>query len=241
MKKKVLIIEDQPNSREALVQMVRKISRDIDIFSTDNAEAAYSEAMQTTIDVFLVDIILNTKKPGDVSGVIFAERIRQVGKYAFTPVIFITSLQDLELSAYRKIHCFGYIEKPFCDLEVEKLIEQALAYETKREDSKRIYFRVDGVLFSQETRDIIYVETYKHVLTIYSRNEILRVPYMTCGQFLREADAVCFVQCSRNTIINKNFIRNIDFTNRMIQLQHYENPVAIGVTYTKKLEKELVV
>lgn len=116
-----------------------------------------------------------------------------------------------------------------------------MAYETKREDSKRIYFRVDGVLFSQETRDIIYVETYKHVLTIYSRNEILRVPYMTCGQFLREADAVCFVQCSRNTIINKNFIRNIDFTNRMIQLQHYENPVAIGVTYTKKLEKELVV
>lgn len=238
--KKVLILEDQRDTREALSMMVGRLSRDIEIFAVDNVDDAYSETLQSTIDVFLIDIILNTKKPGDVSGIIFADRIRQVRKYAFTPVIFITSLQDLELCAYRNIHCFGYIEKPFSYPEVEQLIHQALMYETKRENSKRIYFRIDGIVFAQETKEIICAEVYKHVLEVWTKNDkILRVPYMTCGQFLKEADSSHFVQCSRNTIINVEYIHNIDFTNRMIKLKYCEKIVTIGVTYVKRLAKDL--
>ena len=56
----------------------------------------------------------------------FAREVRNDSRYVFTPVIMITSLASLELAAYRELHCYQYILKPYQREEIEKLIQKVL-------------------------------------------------------------------------------------------------------------------
>lgn len=235
MRKKVLILEDNGNTRKAVSVLVESIEESIEVFAASDIGAAYAETIQTTIDVFIIDIILNPAKPGDVSGIVFAQKIRSMDKYAFTPIIFITSLQDLELYSYKNLHCFGYIEKPFDVRKVHELVKQAVQYETRRDDEKTIYFRRDGILYAYEIQKIIYAEVCHHILHIYAENQSMEIPYKTCKDFLRDVDSKNFLQCSRSTVVNRKKILNIDFTNKLIQLKGCKKRIEIGVTFIKKM------
>ena len=147
MNKNILIIEDQKKQTDILEKIVQSIDANIRIYVAVNVAEAYKTAMEVTIDVFLIDIILDVTVPGDTSGIRFAKRVREVPKYRFTPMIFITSLEDPEIYAYKNIRCFGYIEKPFDPQYVKKLVEQALLYTTEKEVNSTLVFRKDGVLY----------------------------------------------------------------------------------------------
>lgn len=240
MKKTVLILEDQKIASEALEKILKEISDDITIIALDNVREAYAEAMQTTIDVFLIDIILDVKRPGDVSGAVYTQKIRKIEKYAFTPIIFITSLQDLKSYLYDNVQCYGYIEKPF-DVEMVKCkIEAALRFETRHDEEETLFFRKDGIFFACKTNEIKYVEIYQHTMFVHGKDKNLEIPYMTCDKFLEMVDSEYFIRCSRNTIINKRYIENLDFTNRLIKLDSCDELIPMGITYVKKLERELL-
>ena len=64
----------------------------VEILTADNAASAYKIALDLTIDLFLVDIVLEPDIMRDSSGLKFVADMRQISKYGFTPVIFITSL-----------------------------------------------------------------------------------------------------------------------------------------------------
>lgn len=230
-----MVLEDNPQARNALVQMLYQIDRDIQVYSTDNVETAFSDAMMATMDVFVIDIILNPQIAGDVSGFLFAEKIRLVKKYEFTPVIFITSLQDLNNSAYKLLHAYEYIEKPFDPAAVKKTLLGALNYTTPREGGKVISFRRDGILYTFEASRIIYAEVNHHAMTIHGCDKKLDVPYMTCDRFLKQVDSGDFLKCSRGTIVNRKYIENVDRRNRMIRLRGISEPVYVGMTYLKKV------
>ena len=126
MKKSVLVIEDNPDQREMLKKLVLGIDERAVVHTAADVATAYKILMERTIDVFLVDIILDTSKPLDTSGIRLVERIRNVPKYMFTPVLFITSLEDATGYAYRDLNCLGYIEKPFSPEQVSGLVRKAL-------------------------------------------------------------------------------------------------------------------
>ena len=88
----VLIIEDNAASMEMLAKIVNEVDPEIVVHRAVNQNEAYAHAMRLSIDLFLIDIILEPKNPGDVSGMRFANRIRLVEKYRFVPMIFITAL-----------------------------------------------------------------------------------------------------------------------------------------------------
>lgn len=73
--------------------------------------------------MFVVDIVLDIAMPNDASGIKFARDMRNLQQYKFTPIIFLTSLHDPEIYAYRELHCYGYVEKPFDPKEVEILFK----------------------------------------------------------------------------------------------------------------------
>ena len=132
MKKTVLIIEDDREQLNMLKQLVKEVNGNTEVYTAENVSQAYQLLMEKTIDVFLVDIMLDTSKPGDASGIRLVEKVRQVPKYFFTPVIFITSIEDQELHAYRNLNCFGYIEKPYHPAQVKEKVTKALFYTTER-------------------------------------------------------------------------------------------------------------
>ena len=58
----VLILEDNRQILNVLEELVMSVAEDEKVYATDNVGEAYKIAMETSIDVFLLDIILYTDK-----------------------------------------------------------------------------------------------------------------------------------------------------------------------------------
>lgn len=237
--KNILILEDNERTLTALEQAISQITGKIYIHKAQTYEQACRITFLHYIDVFILDIIVSTKTPGDTSGIKLAEQIRNYEQYLFTPIIFISKLYDPELYAYRKIHCFGYLEKPFSMSEAIELVETALKYNTRINPKQTIYMRKDGILFAIKICDVIYVSTNNHILNIHMQNDVLQIPYISIKKFIKETGKANFIQCNRNTAINADYIKNIDMPNKYIQLLNNTH-IEIGVSYYNKLRKEIL-
>ena len=85
--KRILILEDNVKTLTSLEKMIREISPEIITFPVQTYEEACICAVKQQIDIFILDIILNTKQPGDTSGMAFAREMRNYKKYQLTPMI----------------------------------------------------------------------------------------------------------------------------------------------------------
>ncbi len=228
--KKVLILEDHKATRDALEKVVKKVDGKAAIFSISTADEAYAAAMMNTIDLFILDIIL---KPGlrerDKSGAEFAQNIRMVSRYYFTPIIFLTALYDEQLTMYSSIHCYRFIEKPCNFHEVEEIVRDAIRYQTENAKDRSLYYRVSGIIYSIEIRKIIYAQSRKHDLRIVTTEDEVTVPYKTCKALLKELDSEDFLMCSRGTIVNRKFVKKIDAVSRYIYLKGRSEVLELGI------------
>ena len=239
MKKTVLIIEDNKIQSEMLKKLVLEVNADVTAYTAFEAKAAYKILMEKTVDVFLVDIILDTARLGDTSGIRLVERVRTIPKYMFTPVVFITSLEDTTKYAYTDLHCLGYVEKPFSPESVKRLVDKALFFPTSKDEEEVFCFRKDGILYPVKVKNIIYMESRNHTVSIHMvEGGTLSISYKTCKQLIDEVDSDCLMQCSRCAIVNKDYILNVDTTNRFITMKGTNDKVEIGITYKKKVLAE---
>ncbi len=231
--KSVLIVEDNKKHMEALHTLLSDIE-DIQIIKAYNmTEACYMLSLYD-FSLFIVDIILDTEKANDVSGINLVKHIRDIERYEFTPVIFITSLEDPQLYTYRDLHCYQYIEKPFDKEKTLEIINEALKFPIAKNENKSVYFRKEGIIYSVNTGEITYITTGRSGTVIFTIRDCLTLGYYSVTQVLQILDAECFVQCNRNTIVNKNHIEYIDLTNRFIKLKHIKEKLEIGVTMRNK-------
>lgn len=239
--KKVLVLEDNEDMLRYLSDIVRESDIKTTVFAFDNTKDAGQCARRHTIDLFIVDIILDTRRPGDTSGLSFVEDIRGIKRYGFTPVIIVTSLYDEKLVTYEELHCYGFIEKPFEKGRLRRLIDEALMFPGTDNRAKLMKFQKDGIILAVEREHIVYVESISHVLHIHTAyDDVMHIPYKTIKEFLEEADSGDFIQCSRSTVINRRFVHNVDLTNRVIQFQKGMGRVDIGVTYKNQVKEMFV-
>lgn len=239
MKKSVLIIEDNKIQMEMLKKLVLEVNPSAVVYTANDVRTAYQILIEKTIDVFLADIILDTTKPGDTSGIRLVEKIRTIPKYMFTPVLFVTSLEDTTNYAYTDLNCLGYVEKPFSPERVKQLVEKALNYSTSKNQDATFCFRKDGILYPVKVSDILYIESLNHVVSVHTvKGGTLTVPYKPCKDLLDEVDTDCLIQCSRNAIVNKDYIENVDISNRYIALKDVDKRIEIGITFKKKVLAE---
>lgn len=236
--KKILILEDNETTVKAIKKMIQKVSVKCTVFSFNNLKDAYQCTLEKEIHLFIIDVILDTSQPGDSSGLKFVDRIRQIDKYSFVPVIIITSLEDSKMYTYEKLHCYSFVEKPFDPQKLQMLIEKCVHFPVQEKEDRTLYFRKEGVIFSVERKDIVYAETVNHVMHIYTvQNDLMKIPYITLKRFIEEADSPDFIQCSRQTVVNRAFIHNVDIPNRIIHLKNHYGDIEIGIMYKKSLKE----
>ena len=239
MEKKVLILEDNNKNAVLIKQLIQECNKNAKVYIEKDLDRAYALVMQNTIQLFVVDIVLDTSQPGDASGIRFVESVRNISKYKYTPVIFITGLQDPEIYAYRELHCYGYIEKPFAIDQVRKQLRDALDYNATDQKESMLHLKKDGVLYPISCRDVIYAQSTNHQICFYLANGTeFTVNYKTCKQILEEAEYDEFIQCNRGTIVNRNYIKNVDVANDLITLEK-NIMVDIGVRFKKKFIEAL--
>lgn len=231
----VLIIEDHRDQAEALGRLVKKVNADASIFFSKDEKEAYAYIMEKDIHLFIVDIILHTDYSADTSGIKFVEKIREIPRYLFVPVIFVTALEDSELYAYRELNCYSYIEKPFSEEQVLKVLKKAMLFPKETREGKTLFFRKDGIVYPIKTKDVIFFEFHdRKVKVCYLQNKVIEFPYITAKKILEETGKE-FFQCSRTAIVNERMIENIDLTNGYIRMKGVSEPLEIGKSFRKKI------
>lgn len=238
--RRVLILEDNVRNMEMLVKIIENMGKDIVIKRATGIDEASSLIIKYNIDLFMLDIILDPTNSSDASGMKFAEYVRTFQKYKYTPIIFITALEDPELHAYSDLHCYSYVEKPYDVEKVAAVISEALAFPKAEEEPRSVYFRKDGILYKKKVSEIVYIENSRTGQIVHCTNGNLKLPYKANKLILEELGSDKFVQCSRFTIVNKDYIDKIDIVNRYIQLYVVDEQVEIGESYKRNFLKDVM-
>lgn len=239
MEKKVLILEDNFSHANVIKQLIQKHDRYIKVYIESDINSAYALVMKNRINLFVIDIILDTSCPGDTSGIKFAESMRSIAKYKYTPMVFITALQDPEIYAFRELHCYGYLEKPFSIDQAQKLLTDALEFNHTDGKDSVLHFRKNGILYPIPCRDIVYVKSIDHRICFYLKNKTtFTIYFKTCRHILEEAEYDDLIQCNRGVIVNREYIKNVDVSNRVVTLEG-DVKVEIGIRFKKEFLEAL--
>lgn len=237
--KNVLILEDNEATLELVGNLINEIDSNAKVYKTSTLPDAYQMAVEHKINLFIIDIIIDNSIRNDVSGLRFVEKIRDINKYAFVPVIFITSLVDPEIHAYKKLHCYAYLEKPLLIKEAKKLIGEALQFPEQKQEEGILFFRKDGVIYAVNKEEIVYITSHAGKVTITTVKDELTLYYRNCKYLLNELDSDQFIQCGRGAIVNKTFIDNVDPVNRVIKLTGDFGTLEIGIVLKKKFMEKI--
>lgn len=233
--KKVLIVEDNKDTREVLGNLVRQTEPEVKIFLAEDSDRAYSYAMKNTIDVFIVDLVLEVgRRGGDMSGAKFIQQMRHIRKYHFTPVIIVTALYDTKNFLYSETHCYQFIEKPFDQMKMKKTIRDALEYKTKSGEDMTWFYKIDGMVGAVPVKDIIYASSKRQEMNVVTIHEKIHLSYKTCHDLLEELDTDDFLMCKRGTIVNRKYIKRVDSVNRFVYLKGCEDVLEIGPIMKKQ-------
>lgn len=236
---RILIVEDNRDSLNALSIMVKKVSADITTVlagSMDEARKALHAAKEP-FHAFMLDINLEESDTGDTSGLTFAAEVRGIRQYAFTPIVMITSLASLELRAYRELHCYQYIVKPYQEEEIQKLIRKVL-FQTGEASEPFVLIKKEGINYKLLCKDIISIKAIPRGVDIVLQKETMSVPYLTIKQLMEKLPQEQFLQCHRMFVVNRDYIDYVDIVNGLIHMKNGME-AEIGVTYKNKVKEAL--
>lgn len=235
---RILVLEDNKDSLKILQSIIEKISADIFVTPVDNRkEAEKALAAEEPYHAFLLDINLNEEDTEDYSGLDFAMSIRSMSQYAFTPIVMVTSLAHLELKAYRELHCYQYIVKPYQEEEIQKLIRKVL-FRTGEVSEPSVLIKKEGINYKLLCKDIIAIKAIPRGVDIVLCKETMSVHYITIKQLLEKLPQEIFLQCHRMFVVNRNHIDYIDIVNGLIHMKNGME-AEIGVTYKTKIKEAL--
>lgn len=239
-KRNVLIIDSDEEKTKMLTGLLRRVHNNLNIYAVSNGTEAYECMMRTTMDVFILDVVLGADQYGENSGLRLVEHIREITRYLFTPVVFVTAVKGSELYAYQRLHCMGYVKKPYNVRELEEIFSYVLRFRTKRNDERTLVFRNRSIIYPVKISEIVFVESIKHQMYIHlSDGNVFQIPYRTCKKFLEEADTDCLIQCSRNTLFNRKYMLGINVADCSVVMRNRLGRLQIGSTYKEIVLRRL--
>ena len=237
--KNILVLEDDDFECKILKTIINKLERDCYIYECHNCEKAYYISLENPIHLFLVDVRLENNY--DFSGFTFIQNIRQISRYNEVPVIFISSLEGYELMAFRKMHCYDFITKPYKEEDIQEIIENALSLKASDTGSSFIGFETGGIYYPIETNSIYYLEANGRTVYVHTDSDIIELSGKSLKECYKLLDKHMFCQVHKSYIISRKYIKKIDFPKRTIYIKNKPGTekIIIGVKYKDKLHEWL--
>lgn len=245
-KTSILVVEDESIVAKDIQNSLKKLGYTVP--SVENTgEDAIDAAGQYKPDLILMDIMLK----GEISGIDAAEQIRQ--RYQI-PVIFLTAYADEStLSKAKVTEPYGYIIKPFKEIDLHTSIEMALYKHGKEQEVRKerdlyssivldksaedcIFVKSNSRLVKVKTGDIYYVEALKDYVNIHTANSKYTV-HSTMKDMLAKLSANEFLRVHRSYIVRVDKIIAIEQNNLVIEDE--KKIIPVGGSYRDELQSRL--
>jgi DNA-binding LytR/AlgR family response regulator len=210
-------------------------------------EDAIKTAEEVKPDLVLMDIMLK----GEMSGIEAAGQIRE--KFNI-PIIYLTAYADESTLSKAKVsEPYGYIIKPFKEIDLHTSIEMAIYKHEKETDVKKerdflysivenkeskdiIFVKSNSRLVKVKTCDIYFVEALKDYVVI-NTNTARYTIHSTMKDIEKKLPASDFIRVHRSFIVRIDKIVAIEQPNLI--LEEDKKLIPIGGSYKDDLAKRL--
>lgn len=211
--------------------MAKKVDSSVHIFETGSAKEALEYASDNEIKALFLDIHLE-----DYSGIELAKQIRKMSVYEFAPIVFITAILTRELEAFRQIHCYDYIVKPFTEEELENAFKKILInYVSSTDEDKEEKFKLEfkGFTLLIDMKDIMYVEYKNRIIVITTRKETIKYRHIALKKFKKSLPEN-FIQIHQSIIVNMQYIEIVELCKQRLKLTEADVILPVGRSYLKE-------
>ena len=245
-KTNILIVEDESIVAKDIQMSLRKLGYNV-VAICSNGEDAIRAAEEHAPDLVLMDIMLK----GEMSGIEAAEQIRSRFNM---PIIYLTAYADEGTLSKAKItEPYGYIIKPFKEIDLRTSIEMAQYKHQKETDVRKerdflysivenkdfkdiIFVKSNSRLVKVRTKDIYFIEALKDYVVINTLNARYTI-HSTMKDIERKLSPNEFVRVHRSFIVRIDKIVAIESPNLL--LEDEKKPIPIGGSYKDELTKKI--
>jgi two-component system LytT family response regulator len=228
-----LIVDDEPPAREIIRRYIEQIPSLQLAGECGNAIEAFTLLQKKPVDLLFLDIRMPQLNGND-----FLKALKNPPK-----VIFTTAYSEYALEGY-ELDAIDYLMKPIpfdrflkavnkVHQPTSNKIETYAVAEEKKNDPF-VYFRADRKMIKVMLHDIIYIESMKDYVKVFTRNGtiITKQSISSVEAMLPEKS---FVRTHRSFIISLDKIKS--FTSELIEIDKTEVP--IGKLYRNGVMKML--
>jgi DNA-binding LytR/AlgR family response regulator len=234
----VLIVEDDRLQRESLKKMLQQLDENINIFESIDKDEALEITSKNNIDVFYVDICLNSS-----SGVDFAIELRKIPKYEFSFIIFLTTHVEYINQAFKEVHCYDYILKPYNMSDVVNITKRFKSHienineKTGEKPKEKTHVVIEirkGVNLKIYIDEMIFIEVNLRICMIHTINGVYKISNLALSKILKYIDSKNIIQCHKSYAVNIKYIKrieNVDNKLSEIYFENYEKKALLGFKF----------
>jgi len=202
-KNNILVVEDEAIVSKDIQQSFKKLGYNI-VGSADTGAKAIELAGEQKPDLVPMDIMLK----GDMSGIEAADNIKQ--NYNI-PVIYLTAYADENtLSKAKVTEPYGYIIKPFKEIDLHTSIEMALYKHSKEREVIKERDFLYSLVESKDDEGVVFVKSNSRLVKVKT-SEILFVEALKDYVVINTSDAKYTIHSTmkdiQNKLANKEFQR----------------------------------
>lgn len=244
----IFIVEDESIVAKDIQNSLVKLGYNV-VGVANNGKEAIEKITELSPDLVLMDIMIK----GPMTGIEVSEKIKET---ISVPVIFLTAYADEGTLSRAKItEPYGYILKPFKEIDLHSTIEMAVykhqkdsallkerdflysLVETKDDKSKDILFvKSNSRLVKVYLKDIYFVEALKDYVIINTETARYTV-HSTMKELDKKLGNIDFIRVHRSFIARLDKIQSID--NQSVILENEKKVLPVGGSYRDELMQKL--
>lgn len=246
-KTNILVVEDESIVSKDIQHSLNKLGYNV-VGAASTGEKALELARSERPDIVLMDIMLK----GDMNGIETAEIIRNE---LSVPVVFLTAYADESTLSKAKItEPYGYIIKPFKEIDLHTSIEMAIykhgkeqeiirerdllysIVENKESSNDFIFVKSNSRLVKLKTVDIYFIEALKDYVVIHTADTRYTI-HSTMKDIETKMGTADFIRVHRSFIVRLDKIASIEFPN--LTLEQDKKIIPIGGSYRDDLNSKI--
>jgi DNA-binding LytR/AlgR family response regulator len=243
----ILVVEDESIVSKDIQHSLNKLGYNV-VGAASTGEKALELARSERPDIVLMDIMLK----GQMNGIDTAEIIRSE---MAIPVVFLTAYADEStLSKAKVTEPYGYIIKPFKEIDLHTSIEMAIYKHSKEQEIIRerdllysiveskdssadfIFVKSNSKLVKLKTEEIFFIEALKDYVVIHTDDTRYTI-HSTMKEIENKMGTADFIRVHRSFIVRLDKIASIEFPN--LTLKNDKKVIPIGGSYRDDLNNRI--
>lgn len=244
--KNILLVEDDTKQCENLNKMLHMIDANFNVYEAQDKDEALEISRNIHIDLFFVDISLKNS-----SGLELALELRKIHEYEFTWVVFLTTHVEYLTQAFKQVHCYDYIVKPYDKDEIINMVKKFSSHSEdevnsiEKNERKSIFLDLEsGVNMKFYIDEIIFIESNTRTCIVNTIRDSYTLKKISLKKIQELISCDYIMQSHKSFVVNIKCINGVERIDSRSNKLHFENcdkTALLGYSFRDNILEKLTI